>query len=519
MNGVGTSINRTQATNESLGKNGTSDLFCSFKSASGSDTTKFTLKWMGEINAPHKVEKDAFQTALPHGHVIDLRQSIFGDNEVRNTVVEIIIQLYSAMVDKGVRYGYTDTGKATLYIRIDSTDPAIIYYHVSCPSSDVDDDDRKMHLSAVSQRLAFTVQAIQAPASTREWVIKAGKLRQRKHERDHENDYSSGSSPKEAKDHSARRPRVVESERDPFNTRSAARNRLAAEVEREEEASDSDSVSGKKTRQNLGMHNRPDRRRKMQNDSVDRSYCTYECVRGLTFGTPLDKNCPNVKDHGSKHISRQDFLRLMGEQLVGEEAHANCEPINASGHIGHLFKIRLLSHGYTLVAKAVGISHGAPLIHEENMYNHLRALQGRFIPACPGRITLEGLLRGEAYTYGAFRHFLFLSYAGKPVLEALFEVDNSVVSQVLATLAQLHQHRVMHHDAAPRNMLYDTCTGRYMVVDLEMSKPIDREVLEAMNSYGEKRKRKRELKAASESFAAESKSLLAKLLSSARACC
>ncbi|KAG5936917.1 hypothetical protein E4U59_004739 [Claviceps monticola] len=112
---------------------------------------------MGENKTPHKVEKDAFQTALPHGHVIDLRQSIFGDNEDRNTVVEIIIQLYSAMVSKGVRYGYTDTGIATLYIRIDSTDPAIVYYHVSCPSSDVDDDDRKMHLSAVSQRLAFTV--------------------------------------------------------------------------------------------------------------------------------------------------------------------------------------------------------------------------------------------------------------------------------------------------------------------------------------------------------------------------
>ncbi|KAG6267032.1 hypothetical protein E4U47_005470 [Claviceps purpurea] len=34
---------------------------------------------------------------------------------------------------------------------------------------------------------------------------------------------------------------------------------------------------------------------------------------------------------------------------------------------------------------------------------------------------------------------------------------------------------VMHRDAAPRNMmmLYDDRTGRYMVIDLELSEPID----------------------------------------------
>ncbi|KAG6214122.1 hypothetical protein E4U50_000615 [Claviceps purpurea] len=213
----------------------------------------------------------------------------------------------------------------------------------------------------------------------------------------------------------------------------------------------------------------------------------------------------------------------MGEQLVGDKAHAYCKPINASGHIGYLFKIRLLSHGYTLVAKAVALGDGATLIYEEKMYDHLRDLQGRFIPACPGRVELNGIFQGVAYYYTAFRHFLFLSYAGQPVLKALSEVDNSVVSQVLATLAQLHQHRVMHHDAAPRNMLYDDCTGRYMVVDLEMSKPIDEEVLEAVNGCRKKRKTKREtereLKTASENFAAESQSLLAKLLPSAGTCC
>ncbi|KAG6164847.1 hypothetical protein E4U51_004785 [Claviceps purpurea] len=529
MNGVETTTNRTLATNKSLGKNSRSDLFCSIVFVTVSDAAsetgdtsehkpkpKYKLVWMGEIKSPHKVPDDAFHRTLSDGSVIDLREGIVGNNAVRNTVVEIIIQLFSAMVDKGVRYGYTDTGKETVYICIDINDPAIVYYHVSRPSSDVGDDDGKMHLSAISQRLAFTVQAIQAPAPSdvHEWVLKSEMLSQWEYERENENDLSSGSSPKEIRDLSARKPRDVKYERDPFNMRSSTRNR--AEVENEEEASD--SVSDKKKTQNLGMHHRPDSKRKMQNDFVNRSYCTHECVRGLAFGTPLDKNCPNVKDHGSKHINRQEFLRLMREQLDGKKAHANCKPINASGHIGHLFKIRLLPHGYTLVAKAVGLCGGPPLLHEEKMYNYLRDLQGRFIPACPGRITLKGLFSGEAYTYGAFRHFLFLSYAGQPVLKALSKVDKSAVREVLDALAQLHQRRVMHRDAEPRNMLYDARTGRYMVIDLELSEPIDGGVPEAVDVHIQKGKRKWEDDKESEPFATESKSLFASLSSSIRAC-
>ncbi|KAG6251159.1 hypothetical protein E4U24_001379 [Claviceps purpurea] len=133
---------------------------------------------------------------------------------------------------------------------------------------------------------------------------------------------------------------------------------------------------------------------------------------------------------GSSHIDRREFLRLMGEQLVGKDAHAHFKPINASGHIRYLlrFAYRRIRHGYTLVAKAVGLFDGAPLLHEEKMYNHLRDLQGRFIPACPGLIPLHGVFGGQAYDYIAFRHFLFLSYAGKPVLKALSKVDNSVVN-------------------------------------------------------------------------------------------
>ncbi|KAG6170360.1 hypothetical protein E4U51_000879 [Claviceps purpurea] len=59
-------------------------------------------------------------------------------------------------------------------------------------------------------------------------------------------------------------------------------------------------------------------------------------------------------------------------------------------------------------------------------------------------------------------------------------------------LAQLHQRGVMHRDVAPRNMmmLYDDRTGRYMVIDLELSEPIDGGVPAAMDVHIEKGKRK-----------------------------
>ncbi|KAG6252928.1 hypothetical protein E4U24_000128 [Claviceps purpurea] len=189
-----------------------------------------------------------------------------------------------------------------------------VKYHLSCPRSEVHGDENKMHLSAVSQLFAFVVQAIEGPKPTTE------------------------------------------------RSASGSTHYPPDEVVNEEETSCSGSKTGKELPQNGRLHKRPESRHKMLGDVFNGSHCTHECVRGLAIGGPLDKNCPNVKDHGSKHIDRQKFLRLMREQLKGEKAQAHCKPINASGHIGYLFKIRLLPHGYTLVAKAVGLSDGAPLV-------------------------------------------------------------------------------------------------------------------------------------------------------------
>ncbi|CCE28268.1 uncharacterized protein CPUR_01742 [Claviceps purpurea 20.1] len=504
---------------ESSGKKRIADEFCSIKRSS---TPESEIVLAVQYKLPQKLPVALLVAALDNKTEMNLDTGIIDEDGEgfgpKQLVAAVIAQLFSALVSKGLRYGYIDTGEAKVFLHI-GDDPSRIEYHLSCPTSDVQGEET-MHLSAVSQLFAFVVQAIEAPKPTKEWEIAASELpiwKLKRVEIQEKIPRISKQSCQEADMHSPGM-KPVSRDRTSINIRSASRSthHPPDKVDNEGEASASGPKAGKELPHNVGIHKRPE----STQDVFGGLYCTHECVRGLTFGGPVDGKCPNAKDHGRKHIDRQDFLRLMREQLKGKGAHDHCKPINASGHIGHLFKVRLSPHGYTLVAKAVGPLDWRPLIHEEKMYNHLRDLQGRFIPVCPGFVELNGLFRCKKYTssFGCFGHFLFLSYAGRPVLKALPKFDDSVVSQMLATLAQLHQRGVIHRDAAPRNILYDDRTGRYMVIDLEMSKPINEEVPQATKGGRKKRKIEREVNMASERIAAESKYLLTRLSSSARTC-
>ncbi|KAG6252929.1 hypothetical protein E4U24_000129 [Claviceps purpurea] len=504
---------------ESSGKKRIADEFCSIKRSS---TLESEIVLAVQYKLPQKLPVALLVAALDNTTEMNLDMGIIDEDGEefgpKQLVAAVITQLFSTLVRKGLRFGYIDTGEARIFLHIGS-DPSRVEYHLSCPTSDVRGEET-MHLSAVSQLFAFVVQAIEAPKPTKEWEIAASELPIWKLKRVEIREMIPRIAEQPCEEADSRSPgkKPASWDRTSIHRRPVSRSTHHSpdEVNNEQEASDFGSKTVKELPQNVGIHKRPDSRQ----DVFDGLYCTHECAWGLAFGGPLDKNCPNAKDHGRKHIDRQDFLRLMREQLKGKGAHDHCKPINASGHIGHLFKVRLSPHGYTLVAKAVGPLDWRPLIHEEKMYNHLRDLQGRFIPVCPGFVELNGLFRCKKYTssFGCFGHFLFLSYAGRPVLKALPKFDDSVVSQMLATLAQLHQRGVIHRDAAPRNILYDDRTGRYMVIDLEMSKPINEEVPQATKGGRKKRKIEREMKMASERIAAESKYLLAKLSSSARTC-
>ncbi|CAG1960520.1 unnamed protein product [Fusarium graminearum] len=114
-------------------------------------------------------------------------------------------------------------------------------------------------------------------------------------------------------------------------------------------------------------------------------------------------------------------------------------------------------------------------------------LQGMFVPVCLGTVHLT---KPYYYDSGVYKDFMFLSYGGRPFLKHSGEVSPGIANEILAALGRLHQHGVLHHDAEPRNVLYDKRAEGYMIVDLMMAEFHNRQPLGPINVNGRNQKRK-----------------------------
>ncbi|KAG6100933.1 hypothetical protein E4U30_003446 [Claviceps sp. LM220 group G6] len=425
--------------------------------------------------APHRLTPGQLETGLDGENVIELSHVMdsshqTGDaflSESRRVAAAVITRLYAAMIEKGVRFGYLDTGEVKVFLRI-GQDPSRVEYFLAIPSRDVEvegDAEPRLHLTSVAQVFAFTILALQSPVTDEGWVVASLAL----------------------------------------GKWDVACDVVLEEIPEMDRQKPCHKAHGLKKDNEFYRHSPFPTRAKDFQSMDEHPYCTHECLRGLTFGGSLDEKCPNAKDHGNEHIDRQEFLRLIGKQIEAyPRINAQCFPLSASGSVGSLFKIRLLSHGYTLVAKAFYRSDRGAMCHEEEMYNILRDLQGDYIPVCPGHVVLSRGMYCSHYERTYFKHFLFLSYGGRPVLHALPKVKEAITNQILTALAQLHKHRVLHHDAELRNILYDERTGKCMVVDLERSESCTETEIQSHDLVS---------KRDDVHFAAEAKSLLASLTS------
>ena len=203
----------------------------------------------------------------------------------------------------------------------------------------------------------------------------------------------------------------------------------------------------------------------------------------------MDKDCPNFRKHGQKHIDQLTFLHLIHVQLATDHGFdADCTPLHLSGSRGSVFKVRLSSHSYTLVAKGMESLNRARLRHENGMYGRLQAIQGKHVAVCLGNIDL---ILPYYYDSGVYMHFMFLSWGGRPLFDCVDQVNQAdVVKAVTTTFKELHKLRVLHCDAEPRNILYDTTSGKLMIVDFERAEFRGRQPLSLL-SPNQDRKRKR----------------------------
>lgn len=420
-----------------------------------------------------------------------------GEIKDRRLMAAVIIQAFSSMIKSGVGYAYVFTGEAIIFLHV-GRDPTKIFYYLSIPGEDVGEttgyvtphSPNRLHLTAVGQVLAFTLQAMQKVPYCQRWQREAAarlkwwnmfpELVPRESTPEHQNRvaYAKGSPV-------MRRPKISP---DPMNSSNKDPSNLT------------DPPSEAPHRSANVMVLIPSRPRvrltpKQYCDSRDRSrpYCTHKCLLGLFKRGSLDKACPNVADHGTgRHqIDRLTFLALLQKQLSlsldTKHSHGlydsdGCESLHTHGSRGALFDVVLLKYGYKLVGKGFPYQFYHHLSWEKDVYERLRPIQGRHIPVCLG--VADFFDRCLFYDgIDKISHVLLLSYAGVPLSRAIPDHKSAKDTATLA-LRAMHKLGVYHGDAFVRNMFWSTKEKSVMFISFDRARMWD-------TGRGQRRNRKR----------------------------
>lgn len=228
-----------------------------------------------------------------------------------------------------------------------------------------------------------------------------------------------------------------------------------------------------------------------------RQYCTQWCLLGLATRGTLDQKCPNVLDHGiGRHsISQATLIRLLDRQLSGYDPRPDlelgCESLHIHGTRGALFKVTLLSHGYTFVGKGAPIEFVEHAQYEECVYSRLRPIQGVHVP-----VLLGGLPLRQPFSYDGIAeivHLMLMGYAGRTLAKRHEIEQNWLIRQAEVSLHAIHGLGVLHNDPIPGNMVWNEDSGRVMYIDFERAQFQERRPpLESM-SPNQKRKQATEV--------------------------
>jgi hypothetical protein len=138
-----------------------------------------TPVYIVEFKVPHKVSLQELVVSL---YEMDLDRDVINEDGddfeyyATRLVAAVITQCFSYMVDMGVRKDKLDTGEALVYLYIPD-DPSIVQFFLCVPNKDVvDDDEFRLHRTAVAQDLAFTLNALQDDHPSQSWYDAAKNL-------------------------------------------------------------------------------------------------------------------------------------------------------------------------------------------------------------------------------------------------------------------------------------------------------------------------------------------------------
>ena len=471
-----------------------------------------------EYKPPHKLSIAMLQAGLKDLDPLDLIHRVKSSNDKAINYIEnseaavavVVAQVYTYMIDSGLQYAYFTTGEAFVFLYTQEQDRNTLYYHVvihknASTAGTVD----WISDTAIGQVLSFYILACEGKLYDQD-----SRIRHRKDAYEWLKDEnrllanmtptpSPQKPPKESpgygsntKRHAAahsqsrtgRRLRSsttgetpaldIQAKKDDSDDPTDGGDRgapsdpfVSASTRASKRSKDTSSQSTNKANQ---THNEPS----SSSGKRHESYCSHQCLLGLTTNGALDSSCPNYGFHPKtrkgrgkeRHAISVVQLRKLLLAQIQETMNTNIEPLGIEGSRGAIFKLTLASHGYTMIGKGTPPHYVADLRREKTVYDRLRKIQGTFIPVCLGAIDSP-----RRYFYDvdvAIFHWLLMSFAGTPLSDADFEASRSSVD---AMQEKLMQHGIIHTDLSPNNILWDERAKKLMVIDFECSSLVVKE--------------------------------------------
>uniref|UniRef100_A0A8H7TT88 Protein kinase domain-containing protein n=1 Tax=Bionectria ochroleuca TaxID=29856 RepID=A0A8H7TT88_BIOOC len=455
---------------------------------------------IAEYKPPHKLTLPQLRKGLHDMHIF---QDVVCKNKIpteaeakfqhyaEELTAAAITQTYHYMIKGGLAYSLLTTGEAIVFLKIDWRAPEVLYYHLAEPGPEVEAHGQFRSCTAISQYLAFHLQALSDHAhisqDRRHEVI--GRLKQWKVDfrrtastisKDPQG--ASPRSPASPTTYSTVDRSVKCRRRKPKKLLNLEERFLASPAERQQPGQNqgtrrSQRIAGRAAAES----NQGDNTNSNKGSDQAVQFCTQRCLLGLVRGYIPDANCPNFTRHRTRNcktncskrhpITHVDFLKLLSKQLK-RTLDTGITSLDITGSRGALFKITLLAYGYTFIGKGTVKAFISDLKHEALVYKRLKGIQGTHVPVFLGAIDLGAL--GRTYYYD-FRvdvvHLSFMSWGGVGLrdIDAIDLDEASVMEMAMQSMKAIHQEGVVHMDARRENILFNPETREVMIIDFERS--------------------------------------------------
>ncbi|KAL5332340.1 hypothetical protein BJX70DRAFT_404699 [Aspergillus crustosus] len=494
------------------------DQFCVYNNGLEGKVPAFII----EYKAPHKVSLSHIKAGLQDmdlNEVVRLQKDESPEAICRRAVAAVITQTFSYMIHAGLEYGYVCTGEVFIFLRVLHDDPSTVYYYLSVPEEDVGpttgwtgnpSEDNRLHLTALGQVLAFTLRALRVPTRDIAWTnLAARNLDTWDMVYDDLLDEISEKDIPSSDFKAPTRSRNEYCRVSPVKTRSKSARVASCNYTQDTSSLSPDDDAGDDFDPNTPS--RPPRERRFAyppdarsisaaalpqgsgSKGKSRQYCSQQCLLGLIKGGTLDRQCPNVSDHGvDRHrLTPATLIHRLDRQFFSDnqqlDTQLGCESLHVHGSRGALFKITLWSHGYTFVGKGTPTEFVIGSKHEELIYSHLAPIQGVYVPVLLGSLRLR-----HPFSYDGIAdivHLMFMSYVGKPLANRRDLDRCQQIRKVEKSLQAIHRLNVLQGDPIPGNMVEEK--GRVMFIDFERAKLQTRRV--PLGGISPNHKRKREI--------------------------